>query len=294
MVYKYVGKVFNYLSKLGLLNWIPDRLYLHLFYFFRTNKKLNIDDPRSFNEKLQWLKLNNRNKIYTIMVDKYESKMFFESKIDSGFQVPIYGVFDRFEDIDFQSLPDSFVIKTTHDSGGVIVVKNKKDVDFKKIERKIKKSLNTNYYYNGREWPYKNVRPRIIVEKFLVDKQNESLIDYKVMCFNGEPQIIQTITERNQDGFKDNYFDSEWNELMIPRKSTVRNCNIPSRPRNLNKMIELSRNVSKNIPFLRVDFFEVNSKLYFGEFTFFPANGCIDFLNEKDNLMLGDLIKLDN
>ena len=270
---------------------IPDKIYLKIRYRSITGRKLDLKNPKTFNEKLQWLKLYNRKDIYTVMVDKYEAKKYVADTIGEGHIVPTIGVYNKFEDISFDELPKQFVIKCTHDSGGLVIVRDKAKLDIAEARKKINKCLKVNYYYHGREWPYKNVKPRIIVEKYMEDKKNEGLTDYKVMCFNGKAKVIFTCTERFGDGLKVTFFDLDWNRLPFERHYPSSKKDIP-KPKNLKTMIKLSEKLAEGIPFVRMDWYEINGKLYFGEYTFYPGGGMEEFTPEEWDTRIGEMLDL--
>lgn len=285
--------IFNVLRKLGLFNWINDEKYLKLLYYIRMGKKINLNNPILFSEKLQWLKLHDRKDIYTNMVDKYEAKKYVAKIIGEEYIIPTIGVYNSFDDIDFDKLPNQFVIKCTHDSGGLVIVKDKKNINIKNVRKKIKKSLKRNYYYGSREWPYKNVKPRVIVEKYMEDYKDATMRDYKFFCFNGTPRIMYI-----SEGLEDHktasmsFFDMDYKVMNCKRKDYKLLNNIPSKPITFNKMKKFASILSKNIPHVRVDFYEINGKLYFGELTFFTCSGFIPFEDEKWDKIMGDYINL--
>jgi len=281
--------LFVFLSNRGI-NLFNDKTYLKIRYFATFKKILNLQTPQTFNEKLQWLKLNDRKDIYTKMVDKYEAKSYVSKIIGNKYIIPTLGIYNNFDEIDFNKLPNQFVIKCTHDSGGLVIVTDKSKLDIKKAKKKINKSLKRNYYYLGREWPYKNVKPRIIVEKYMKDNKDTSMRDYKFFCFNGNPYCILLCNDRNTE-LKETFFDLNWKILPFKRPNHSIDTNI-EKPHNLDKMIEFSKKLSLNIPFLRVDFYEINGNLYFGELTFYPAGGFSKFEPEEWDLKLGNLIDL--
>lgn len=282
------------LLKLDHINLIKlsDKKYIELRYFSLFLKELNLDNPKSFNEKLQWLKLYDRNSEYTKMVDKYEVKKYVSNIIGEEYIIPTIGIYNSFDEIDFKKLPNKFVIKCTHDSGGLVVCKDKNKLDKNNAKKKIEKSLKTNYYYCGREWPYKNVKPRIIIEKYMCTKEQKELIDYKFFCFNGNPKIILVCSERfSSNNMCETWFDDKWNFLDIIESSHRVDKTI-KKPINLSKMMEFSKKLSKDIPFVRVDFYEINGKTYFGELTFFPASGFERFEPKEWDYKLGEMLKL--
>ena len=272
---------------------IPDKLYLKLKYRSKTGKKLDFKNPKTYNEKLQWLKLYDRKDIYTTMVDKCEAKKYVADIIGNEYIIPTIGVYDKFEDIDFKELPKQFVIKCTHDSGGLVICKNKDQLDIDEAREKITDCLKKNYYWRGREWPYKNVRPRILVEKYMEDKSSKTMRDYKFFCFDGKPEIMY-LSEglENHKTARMSFYDMNMH-LVDCRRSDYRPLEyIPERPNNFEKMKEFSAILSEDIPHLRVDWYEINGKLYFGELTFTTCSGIIPFADENWDRRLGDFIKL--
>lgn len=268
----------------------PDKFYLKLKFLIKMKKRLNLKEPKTFNEKLQWLKLNDRKDIYTTMVDKHKVKKYVADKIGEEYIIPTLGVYDKFDEIDFSKLPNKFVIKCTHDSGGVIIVKDKNKLDLKSARKKINKFLRTNFYYCGREWPYKNVKPRIIIEKYMSDKDQDELNDYKFFNFNGIPKIILVCSERSKK-LKETWFNEKFERLNLIEGGHDIDNSI-SKPKELDEMIELSKKLSKGIPFVRTDFYRIDNKVFFGEITFYPASGFEKFEPEKWDKELGDLIEL--
>ena len=275
-----------------LLNILPDKQYLKLKYRIVFGKKLNLDRPETFNEKLQWLKLHDRKDIYSVMVDKYEVKKYVANKIGEEYIIPTLGVYDEFNDIRFEKLPEQFVIKCTHDSGGLVIVKDKNKLNINEAKSKIDKCLRRNYFYHGREWPYKNVKPRIIVEKYMNSLGSDSAIDYKFFCFNGKPEIVLACSDRfSKTGLKETWFDSEWNLLPVTEGGHDIDKKM-QKPEKFSEMKKLAEMLAKDIAFVRVDFYEFNKKVYFGEITFFPASGFERFDPEDWNEKLGSLIDL--
>lgn len=274
----------------GLMRIMPDKFYLKLRYCYFLKKRLNLKNPKTFNEKINWLKLYDRNPFYTKLVDKYEVKSYVEDVIGKEHIIRTLGLYNRFDDIPFDSLPNRFVIKCTHDSGGLVIVENKEELDMFSAKAKITKSLENNYYYHGREWPYKNVKPRIIVEEYMADGADE-LTDYKVMCFNGVAKIIFTCTERFGDGLKVTFFDTDWNRLPFTRHYPSSKKKI-EKPKKLKEMLRLSEKLSSGIPFVRVDWYEIGGELFFGEYTFYPGNGLEEFDPEEWDYKLGEMMDL--
>ena len=272
--------------------FIRDDQYLRIMYSIRIGHKLDLDNPVTFNEKLQWLKLHDKKPIYTKMVDKYEAKKYVARMIGEEHIIPTLGIYDSFDDIDFDKLPNQFVMKCTHDSGGLVVCRDKSLLNKNAARRKINKCLKSNYYYNNREWPYKNVKPRIIIEKYMSNDEKGALSDYKFFCFNGEPKIILVCTERfSNNGLRETWFDKSFKRLDFTEGGHSIDLKI-KKPKQLTEMLTLSRLLSKKIPFIRVDFYVIDNKVYFGELTFFPASGYEKFDPEEWDAKIGEWIDL--
>ena len=288
-----IKEIIRYL-RASVKNYLPDKWILKREYRLRFHTELNFRNPQTFNEKLNWLKLYNRNPLYTTLVDKYTVKKWVADKIGEQHVVPTLGVWENFDDIDFNKLPNQFVLKCTHDSGGLIIVKSKDDLDRNVAKSKINKSLKKNFYHQSREWPYKNVPPRIIAEKYMEDKLDGELRDYKFYTFNGIPKFMLIVSNRNipeKKGF--DYFDMNGIHQNL-QDVEVHNSpiGIPHLPNNFEKMKEFCIVLAKNIPHVRIDFFEVNGQIYFGEMTFFDAGGFMKATPKSWELEWGKLIKL--
>lgn len=265
-----------------------DEKFLKLKFKLLLGHKLNLENPQTFNEKIQWLKLHDHNPEYIRMVDKYEAKKYVAEKIGEEYIIPTFGVWDKFDDIDFNLLPDQFVLKCTHDSGSLIICKNKSIFNKKKARKKMNKCMRRNYYWGGREWPYKNVRPRILAEQYL----EGASCDYKIMCFNGKVKCAFVCSERfSEDGLKVTFFDRNWNKMPFERHYPKSN-EIIEKPKEYDQMITLAERLAAEIPFVRVDFYESDEKLYFGEMTFYPGSGFEEFTPESADFMMGEWIKL--
>src|SRR5699024_8931705 len=280
----------SYLGGRGLLKWLPDDIYLKAIYRARMHKKLNLKNPITFNEKLQWLKINDRKPEYTQMVDKYEVRKYIEAQIGEEYLIPLLGVYDTFEEIDFDKLPNQFVLKCTHDSGGLVICKDKSTLNIEEAKEKINKSMNRNYYYNYREWPYKNVKPRIVCEQYMVDESGYELKDYKIFCFNGVPKMLYIVRDREMNTSAD-FFDTEFKHIPVKQihENTTQNT---KKPKALDKMLELSEKLSKGIRHIRVDFYEIDGKIYFGELTFYHLSGFEEFTPNKYDDIFGNWLKL--
>lgn len=280
------------LHNLNMSKLIPDMLYLKIKYRVKMGRRLCLSNPQTFNEKLQWLKLYNREPIFSEMVDKLRAKEYVGKIIGKEYIIPTLGVWNKFEDIDFMLLPNQFVLKCTHNSGGIVICKDKKSLDFVAAKEKINKSIKQDFYIYGREWPYKKVKKHIIAEKLMIDNKTEELRDYKFFCFNGVCRIFKIDFDRFTE-HRANYYDCDGNLLNLGESvcppDFERNIHLPE---NLETMIKLAEKLSTNLPFLRVDFYEVNGKVYFGELTFYPASGFGSFTDEEWDKKLGSWVKL--
>ncbi len=276
----------------GFYDHTSDEEFLKKKFRVRMGYDLNLDDPKTFNEKLQWLKIHDRKPEYSTMVDKYEVKGYVAGLIGEEYVIPSYGVWDRFDDIDFDRLPDRFVLKCTHDSGGLVIVKDKNKLDIPAARIKIEKSLKRDFYRIGREWPYKNVRHRVLAEQLLIDEARDVLIDYKVLCFNGEPKLIEVHQGRYSEHHTQDFYDTDWNLTEISQAEDPRSFKPTPRPVVLEEMVALSRVLAKGHAHIRVDWYVIKDRLYFGELTFFDGDGLSAFDNPADDLMLGEWIDL--
>lgn len=281
------------LNSVGFSRLFSDEFYLKCAYKHSLGKKINLKDPKTYNEKLQWLKLYDRKPEYIAMVDKCEAKRYVGDIIGEEYVVPTFGVWDSFDDIDFDALPNQFVLKCTHDSGGLVICKDKRALDIEKARKIINWSLNRKYYYEHREWPYKNVKPRIIAEQYMEDEKTSELRDYKFFCFDGEVKAMFVATERQKVGeeVKFDFFDENFNHLPV-RQGHPNAKIMPEKPEKFEKMKELAAKLSQNIPHVRVDFYEVNGRVYFGEMTFFHFSGMVPFQPEEWDYKFGSWINL--
>ena len=272
---------------------LPDKIYLKILYKNIFNKKLNLDNPQTFNEKLQWLKLNDRNDIYTTMVDKDEAKRYVKKIIGAKYIIPTLGVYDDYDDINFDELPNQFVIKCTHDSGGLVICKDKRKFDKENSRKKINHCLKKNFYYDFREWPYKNIKPRIIVEKYIEDS-NSKLIDYKIQCINGKVDNIFLCIDRDSDeGVKYYYFDKNWNYLNYCNYDNVNLDKLElKKPENFDEMVLVAEKLSNGFPEMRIDLYNVDGKIYFGEITLYTNAGFDTTITEEADEIMGKRLKL--
>ena len=282
----------QWLAAHDLLKWMPDMLYIKLIYRFSMGKRLNLENPQTYNEKLQWLKLYDRNPLYTDLVDKYRVRKFVKERIGEEHLIPLLGVWNNVEDIDFESLPSQFVIKCNHDSGGWIICKDKTKLDILNARTFLKKRLSRNFFWNAREWPYKNVQKRIIAEQYMVDESGTELKDYKFFCFNGKCKAIFIATDRGVDTRFD-FFDESFNHLPFTNGHPNADKQI-LRPANLSEMIRIAELLSVGIPQVRVDLYDVFGHIYFGEMTFFHWGGKKPFKPEEWDWKFGQWIELPN
>ena len=282
---------FKIMSSYGFLKGMPDEEYIKRQYQYITGLKLNLDNPQRFNEKLNWLKLYYRKPVFTTMVDKYAVKDYLKPIIGERHIVPLLGVWNHFDEIDFDRLPAKFVLKTTHGSGGIFICRDKKTFDYKEAKRRLDRALGRNYYYSSREWPYKDVIPRIIAEEYMQDGDTLNLNVYKVFCFSGEPALIQTIQNDKTKDETIDYFDTSWN-LQELRQNFPNSKHPLSKPKTLDEILRLSRLCSKGFPFLRTDWYEINGEVYFSEFTFFTDAGYQPFYPDEWDIKLGKLVTL--
>jgi len=272
---------------------IPDKVYLKIVFRLQVGKKLNLKNPQTFNEKIQWLKLYDKRPEYTLLVDKYEAKKYVEKLVGKEYIIPTLGVWNKFEEIDFDKLPDQFVLKTTHDSGGVIICKDKSQLDINATRLLFNKFLKQNFFNITREWPYKNVIPRIIAEKYMVDESGSELKDYKIFNFNGKAKLIQVDFDRFAE-HKRNLYSTKWEFIDAQIKYPYNPMHQIERPLQLKKMLWLAEVLSKGFPHVRTDLYSINDKIYFGELTFHHGSGHEKFTPESLNVDLGKSILLPN
>lgn len=286
---------FSIMSSYGFYNRVPDKKYLKKVFILNGGYVLNLDKPQSFNEKLNWIKINDRNPLYTRLADKYDAKKFVADNIGEKYVVRSFGVYNSVDDIDIGTLPNRFVIKATHDSSGAVICKDKESFDLLSFKKKYSKIMRRNFYNRSREWPYKNITPRIIVDELLEDNtfinKETTLIDYKFWCFNGEPKIMY-VTVKSSEIFE-NFYDTNFNPVDI-NHGFPRHVPEFEKPKNFEKMLDLSRILAKKTEtsFVRIDFFNINGSIFFGEFTFFDWGGLRPFSDKDTDLILGKMIKL--
>ena len=280
-------------SGYGKYNDMPDAEYLSRKFAAVFGRRLSLEASKTFNEKLQWLKLYDRKPEYTVMVDKYKARDYISEKIGAGYLIPMLGVWNAPDEIDFDMLPDKFVLKCNHNSGlGMCICKDKSALNIKNVKKRLKRGLKQDYYLTGREWPYKDVPRKIIAEQFMKSDAG-GLTDYKVHCFNGEPKLILVCKDRfTSTGLTEDFFTSSWEHLDIRRPMHPNSSAEIAKPEELSEILTLAKQLSEGIPFLRVDFYIIEHKVYFSELTFFPASGFERFVPDEWDDILGSWLEL--
>jgi len=284
---------YDILNSRKMLPWQSDKKVLQKKYKYKFHRKLDLENPKTFNEKLQWLKLYNHNPLYTQLVDKYEAKDYMLKTIGAEYVIPTIGVWDKFEDINFDEFPDEFVLKCTHDSGGLVVVRDKATFDKDAAKKKIGNSLSKNYFYSGREWPYKNVKPRIIAEPLIHNQDYSQLLEYNFFCFNGEPKIVLRCSgdrDKGEQRYND-YYKVDGEKLPFRWGYPYSDAQLEITD-TYSDMLEKARLLSKDIPFVRVDFYVCDGKALIGEMTFFHWSGLMPFDPDEWDEILGGWLTL--
>lgn len=285
----FIAQIIKYCSFL-----FSDKVYMQLLYRFQLGRRLDLENPQFFTEKLQWLKLYDRREEYSKIVDKYEVKKIVASMVGEEFIIPTLGVWNSINDIEWELLPDKFVIKTTFGGGsdGVFFCNNKKELDVDRLKRKLSKAMNTNPYKRLREWPYKNVPKRIIAEEILEDKSGD-LRDYKFYCFNGEPKVLLIASNRYSSHNFD-YFDMDFNKLPITSAMGPNNPSLTEKPICFERMKIIAKQLSANYPHIRIDLYDCNNRIYFGEMTLYDSSGFDNLNSDEWDLKFGSWISLPN
>ena len=293
MDYKKIFKNREFRLKLiSCLRFIPTKPYLKMVYKIKTGKKLNLKNPIGFNEKLNWLKVNDIHPEYTDLVDKIKVREYVQNKIGEDICFPLLGQWEKYEDVNFEILPEQFVMKCNHDSGSVKIINNKSKIDHNELAKFFKSRLKINSYTIGREYPYKNIKPMIMAEKYMVPKGSSDINDYKFFCFNGKPEIMFIATDRSTD-VKFDFFDMNFNHLDIENIHPQAGKTI-EKPKLFEEMKEIASKLSQGMKFVRIDLYEIEGKVYFGEFTFFHGGGFWLFKPDEWERKLGDWIEIDN
>lgn len=283
---------FSAMSRLGFYDSMSDEEFISRKYMLAFGRPLDLNNPKLFTEKLQWLKLYNRRPEYTVMVDKYAVKKFVADKIGAEYIIPLLGVYNSFDEIDFDRLPNKFVLKCTHDSGlGLAICRDKSKMDMEEVRSRINRSLKINYFWSQREWPYKNVPPRIIAEEYIQDGNTTNLPVYKIFCFNGVPKLFQVIQDDKTKQETIDYFDTEWNRLELRQNFPNSKTPLP-KPVQLEEMLSIASELSKGIPNVRIDLYSANSNIYFSEYTFFSDAGFVGFEPPEWDEILGSWLEL--
>lgn len=282
------------LAKAGFYNRMDDRKYLERVYKARMGRPLNLENPQLFSEKLQWLKLYDRNPLYTQLVDKYRVREYVAEKIGEEHLIPLLGVWDDPDDIDFDALPDQFVLKCNHNSGtGMCICRDKSKLVYKAVRKELKKGLQENFYLRHREWPYKDVPRKIICEQYMTDNSmTDELTDYKFFCFHGVAKVMY-VSKDICSSPRTNFFDMDFNPLPIRLKDPPADI-LPQKPEHFDKMKQFSEVLSKDIPFLRVDFYSSQECVFVGELTFYHAGGFVKVSPPEWDQKFGSWIHLSN
>lgn len=280
------------LAKAGIYNWMDDRAYLQMVYRARMGRSLNLENPQLFSEKLQWLKLYDRKPMYTQLVDKYRVREYIAEKLGDEYLIPLLGIWDDPDEIDFDALPNQFVLKCTHNSGaGLCVCRDKSQLDIDAVRRELKRGLKENFYLRHREWPYKDVPRKIICEQYMTDNSGtDELTDYKFFCANGKVDNVMVCLERKSGKPQFHYFSRDW-EILQMEKFAPRGS-VSHKPDTMDRMFEIAERLSEGFPFVRVDLYDINGRIYFGEMTLYPKGGWdTDLLQETDE-RLGAFVDL--
>ena len=272
---------------------IPDKVFINIKFFKFFGHFVDFKNPKTYNEKLQWLKIYNRDPLYNTFVDKYLVKEYVAKKIGEQYIIPLLGKWNSFDEIDFDKLPDQFVLKCNHDCGGIVICRDKSSFDKVAAKKKLEEHLKENYYWQHREWPYKDVKPCIFAEKYMVDESGYELKDYKWFCFDGEPKALYIAQDRENENedTKFDFYDMAFNHLPIKNGHPNANA-IKEKPEGFEEMYKLAQVLSKGIPHVRVDFYNINGKIYFGELTLFHMSGFVKFEPKEWDKIFGDWIKL--
>lgn len=276
------------------LRFLPDKQYVKLYFRLNLHRKLNIEHPVYLNDKLQWLKFNYRFPLQTIVSDKYQVRKYVSEKIGEEYLIPLLGVWDKFEQIDFEKLPEQFVLKCNHDSGGLAICTDKNAFNKAEAKKKIEKSLNSNFFWIGREHQYRNIVPKIICEKYISQDGNVPE-DYKIFCFNGKPDAILVCKDRFAKGShraQYYFYDHDWNFLPYNKRDKQGDDPHVTKPQNLEKMLEIAAILSEDFIFARIDLYNIDGKIYFGEITLSPNSGFDPDITLETDRMFGEKLQI--
>ena len=285
-IFSSLSKLLAFFSKLIK----SDKLYISIDYFFAT-RRLKLSPPVTFNEKLQWLKLNDKHPEYTHLVDKSEVKEIVKNIIGEKHIIPTLGIYNKFNEIEKDKLPERFVIKCTHDSGGVCICKNKNKFNWEEAEKKINKSLKNEFFWNHREYPYKGIKPRIMIEEYLEDNSPKGLVDYKFFCFHGEPRLVLVASNR-QKNVNFDFFDMDFKHCPFKQEYDILSKDLIEKPTLFEEMKKIAKVLSKDILHVRVDLYCINNHIYFGEYTFFNNAGNENFIPQEWDTIIGSWLTL--
>lgn len=275
----------------GLLKWIPDKIYLKAVFRAETGYPLNLENPKTYNEKLQWIKLYDRREDYIQLADKLLVRSFVSKRIGDQYLIPMIGAYNCAEDIPWEELPDRFVLKCNHGSGYNIICKQKDKLNFHEAEKKLSKWLRTNAYWGAREWCYKDIKPCILCEQFLETDDGNTPDDYKFMCFNGVPRLIQVHHDRYGNHTL-SYYTPDWKKTNLKRIDATQSDQTAKKPEKLDEMLKIASNLSRDMYYARVDLYYTKGMIYFGEITLYPTGGFSTFASYEDDLLLGSFIEL--
>lgn len=276
------------------LRFLPDEIYLKLYFYMTLKRKLDFNHPKTLNEKLQWLKFNDRTPLHSLVSDKYAVRDYIEQELDEKYLVPLIDKWETVEEIDFDKLPAQYVLKCNHDSGGLVICKDKTCLNQKNAIKKLKKSLSRKFYYVGREWQYKNIKPMVICEELLLDKEGNTPADYKISCFNGKADNVMVCTGRfTEEGVKFYFFDKEWNFLPYNKgdEKLPSGFTLP-KPDNLEEMFEIAEKLSKPFYYARIDLYNIDGKIYFSEITLCPNSGFDSDITYETDRLFGDKLHI--
>ncbi len=278
-----------------ITHFFTDKMFVKYQYYKVFRKKLHLNCPITFNEKIQYLKIYDRNPLYTLLADKYRVKEYVASLIGDEYLIPTLGVWKDPSEIDFDKLPNRFVLKCNHDSGSVIICEDKNDFNFSEAKKRLSQKLKKNFFFYGREWSYKNIKPVVLAEKYMADGDNNEITDYKFYCFDGRVDCVMVCLDRKSGDTKFYFFDKQWNLKRInkrgieaPRDFTI------EKPKQMDCMFEIAEKLSSGIPFVRIDLYQCQNQIFFGEYTFYPHSGTDKNYLPETELYFGNLIDLDN
>lgn len=285
--------IYNNLINLGITNVLNDELFLKLSYKIKFGQPLELNNPKTFNEKMQWLKLYYRHYDLVKLVDKIEVKDYVKKVIGEKYVIPTLGVWDNVEDIDIDNLPEKFVLKCNHDSGSVVICRDKNQFDLDSAKKHLKKSLSKDYYSLTREWAYKQVKPKIFAEKYMESQGNEELIDYKFFCFHGEPKFLYVSRGlSNHETATIDFYDMNYSRLPVKRTDYKSAKDDYPKPESFEQMVVIAEQLSRDLPFVRLDLYDIDGKIYFSEFTLYASAGWLPFEPKEWDYKLGKYLDI--